>query len=423
MGDYRKRTIGTHAVRPESLMMSYGYDPRLSEGAIKPPIFQTSTFVFASAEEGKAFFQLAYGLREADPGEAMGLIYSRLNNPDIEVLEDRLTLYDGAEAAASFESGMAALTTTMLTLLRPGDVLLHSEPIYGGTDHFIRTVLPEFGISSASFPAGLPAAEALAMAERSLNGRPVKMALVETPANPTNALVDIRGLVDGLRARQESAPVVMVDNTFLGPLWQTPLAQGADLVAYSATKFIGGHSDVVAGAVVGPSALLKPIRAMRTFLGTMAGPWTAWLLMRSLETLKMRMTAQMKNARYVADFLVDHPGVREVHYLGLIDDDHPMAEIYRAQCTGPGSIIAFDVDGGEEEAFRILNRLQLIKLAVSLGGTESLAEHPATMTHADVAPDIQQRLGITPGLIRLSVGVEHYTDIIADLAQALGTDN
>jgi methionine-gamma-lyase len=212
---------------------------------------------------------------------------------------------------------------------------------------------------------------------------------------------------------------VVVDNTFLGPLWQQPLALGADLILYSLTKYVGGHSDVIAGARLGPEALISGVRGMRTILGTMSDPHTGWLLMRSLETLKLRMTSAMKNARYVAEFLADHPKVKQVHYLGFLQDDHPDAGIYRRQCKAPGSTFAFEVHGGEAEAFRLLDHLRLIRLAVSLGGTESLAEHPGTMTHSDIPPERQAELGITPAMIRLSVGVEHPEDLIADLAQAL----
>jgi methionine-gamma-lyase len=347
----------------------------------------------------------------------MGLIYSRLNNPDLEILEDRLCLWDEADAAAVFESGMAAIATALLAFVRPGDVVLHSEPLYGGTEYFLQHYLPEFGVTPLGFPAGVPAAEAVAGLKERIAGRPVRVVYLETPANPTMALVDIAGLA--AFGRSVGEPVVMVDNTFLGPLWQHPLAHGADLVLYSATKFIGGHSDLIAGACLGRREPMARVRALRTFLGTMAGPWTGWLLLRSLETLKMRMTAQMKNARYVADFLRDHARVRAVYALDRLPDDHPMYAVYRAQCTSPGSMIAFDVEGGEAGAFRLLNALRLIKLAVSLGGTESLAEHPGTMTHADITVEEQRRMGITPGMVRLSVGVEHFEDIIADLGQAL----
>jgi methionine-gamma-lyase len=418
---YKEHAIGEHELRPESLMMGYGYDPMLSEGALKCPIFQTSTFVFPNAEAGKAFFELAYGLREQGPGEQMGLIYSRLNNPDLEILEDRLGLWDGAADCALFESGMAAISTSLFAFLRPGDAVVFSEPLYGGTEYFITKVLPEFGVTPVGFRAGHPVRDIAESVRQRVAGRRVPVVYIETPANPTNAMIDIAELVAFARtlAKGETTPVMMVDNTFLGPLWQHPLRHGADLVIYSATKFIGGHSDVIAGAALGTAEAMAPIRALRTFMGTMAGPWTGWLLMRSLETLKMRMTAQMKNARYVADFLVEHPKVRAVHYLGLLREDHPEFAVYRKQCAGPGSLIAFEVKGGEAGAFRLLNALKLVRLAVSLGGTESLAEHPASMTHSDIPPEDQVRMGITPGLVRISVGVEHFEDIIADLGQAL----
>lgn len=421
MRNPEQRVLNGRDLRPESLMMSYGYDPELSQGAVKPPIFQTSTFVFESAEAGKAFFEVAYGLREKGAAEKLGLIYSRLNNPDLEILEGRLTLWDGAEAGAVFESGMAAIATTLLTFVRPGDALIHSEPLYGGSDYLVKHFLPELDITPVGFPAGVPV-EAIEESVRSRSAtKRVSAVLVETPANPTNALVDIAGIAELVRSLggPGEKPVLLVDNTFLGPLWQHPLTLGADLVLYSATKFIGGHSDVIAGACLGSREHLQRVRTLRTILGTMADPWTGWLLMRSLETLKMRMTAQMKNARYVADFLNDHPRIRTVHYLDHMAEEDTMYDVYRRQCLSPGSLIAFDVDGGEVGAFRFLNALQLVKLAVSLGGTESLAEHPATMTHADVSAADQTRLGIGPGMVRLSVGIEHFEDIIADIEQAL----
>jgi len=409
------------AAHPESLMMGYGYRPDWSQGAIKCPIFQTSTFVFKTAEEGKAFFELAYGLRKKGPREKMGLIYSRINNPDLEILEDRLTLWDGAEAAAVFGSGMAAIATTLLTFLNPGDIILHSDPVYGGTDFLLKHILPRFGVRAVGFMAreGHAAATAL-LADPDLAAH-LKMVYVETPANPTNALVDIAECAR--LAHHYSTPerrvLTAVDNTFLGPLWQQPLKQGADLVLYSATKYIGGHSDLIAGVCLGTHDLVDQVRALRTILGTMPDAWTGWLLMRSLETLKLRMTAQMKTARIVADFLADHPKVERVYYLGHLAEGDPQHCIYHSQCLGPGAVISFDIVGGEEQAFRFLNALRLIHLAVSLGGTESLAEHPATMTHSDVDPAERAQMGISAQLVRLSIGVEHPDDLIADLCQAL----
>lgn len=414
----RRRPSAVGNRHPESLMMTYGYKPEWSEGALKVPIFQTSTFVFRTAEEGKAFFEVAYGLREPAAGEGRGLIYSRINNPDIEILEDRLAVWDGAESCAVFNTGMAAIATTLMAIVRPGDTVLHSAPLYGGTHHLLHHVLPAFGITTRGFPATEPVRAAAA--RLGITG-PVAAILVETPANPTNALVDLEACAAYARslAREGRRPLLLVDNTFLGPLWQQPLKHGADLVLYSATKYIGGHSDLLAGAALGAREVLDPVRALRTFLGTLADPWTAWLLMRSLETLKLRMTSAMKNARYVADFLRSHPKVAAVHYLGHLKPGDPQHAIYARQCLAPGAMVSFDIQGGEPEAFRFLNALKLIKLAVSLGGTESLAEHPYSMTHADVGAAEKQAMGLTDRMVRVSVGVEHPDDLIADLSQAL----
>ena len=412
------------AFHPESLMMTYAYKPELSEGALKVPIFQTSTFVFKTAEEGKAFFEIAYGLRKKGETESAGLIYSRINNPDLEILEERLALWDGAESCTVFNTGMAAIATTLMALVHPGDVVLYSTPLYGGTDHLLKYVLPVFGVRPVPFRADACAGPedlttALATAGVAPSDR-VSVLLVETPANPTNALVDLAACAEFSRRRTAGAerPLVLVDNTFLGPLWQQPLRHGADIVLYSATKYIGGHSDLLAGAALGARAVLEPVRALRTFFGTLADPWTGWLLMRSLETLKLRMTSAMKNARYVADFLAGHEKVERVYYLGHLREGDPQYAVYRRQCSGPGAMVSFDVKGGEPAAFRFLNALKLVKLAVSLGGTESLAEHPYSMTHADVSPAAKRAAGISDCLIRLSVGIEHPDDTIADLAQA-----
>lgn len=420
MDDHAHKFIKGKQLRPESLMMSYGYRPEWSEGAIKIPIFQTSTFVFKSAEEGKAFFESALHPDEDGPSEKVGLIYSRLNNPDLEVLEDRLTLWDDAEACTVFESGMAAISTVLLELLSPGDLILHNEPVYGGTDYLLKHVIPRFGIKRVGFRAGCTADELEETLVSSGNSDRLGVVFIETPANPTNALIDIRACADLARRYSEERRVILaVDNTFLGPLWQHPLKHGADLVLYSATKFIGGHSDVIAGVCLGSAEIVNRVRMLRTFLGTLAGPWSGWLLLRSLETLKLRMTCQMKNARYVADFLADHPKVEKVYYLGHLTEDDRQHEIYRRQCLAPGSMISFDIVGGEPEAFRFLNSLELFKLAVSLGGTESLAQHPATMTHSELDPNEKLDMGITEKMVRLSIGVEHPNDLISDLEQAL----
>lgn len=409
-------------MHPESLMMSYGYKPELSEGALKCPIFQTSTFVFKSAEEGKAFFEIAYGLRDKKPTEELGLIYSRINNPDLEILENRLSLWEQAEDCAVFESGMSAISTVLLEFLEPGDLILHSGPLYGGTDHFIHYFLKKIGVRALEFHAGQKREGVIDIVRGSGLADRLAMIYVETPANPTNSLIDIescRTIADQFSTEGHRVTIA-VDNTYMGPLWQHPLKLGADLSLYSATKYIGGHSDVIAGAVCGSKEDIARTKTLRTFLGNMAGPWTGWLLLRSLETLKIRMEKQAANAQVVAKFLNDHPKVERVYYLGMIDPkDEDQYEIYRKQYSSPGAMLSFDIRGGEAEAFRFLNALRLIKLAVSLGGTESLAEHPATMTHGGVDREYLRKMSITEKMIRLSVGIEHVDDLLRDIGQAL----
>jgi len=408
-------------------MMGYGYSPHLSEGALKPPLFQTSTFVFGTAEEGKASFELAYGLREKQRGEEMHLIYSRINNPNLEVLEDRLAVWDGAEKALAFASGMAAISTTLMTFLRPGDTFVFSEPVYGGTEFLVHTILPQFGVKGVGFmaeagQAGLREAAKTAAAQAKASGGKVGAIYIETPANPTNGLVDIglaREIADEVKGDGPRPPVI-VDNTFLGPIWQQPLKLGADICVTSLTKYVGGHSDLIAGAASGDASWVGQVAVFRTILGTMTDPHTAWLLLRSLETLKVRMDAAELGARKVAAYLRDHPRVKSVWYLPFLPADHADRALFEKQCVTAGSTFSFEIDGGEAAAFGFLNKLQVIKLAVSLGGTETLASHPAAMTHSDVPPDQRQRLGITESLIRLSIGVENPDDLIADIEQALG---
>ena len=409
-----------HKLHPESLMMTYGYQPELSEGAVKPPIFQTSTFAFKTAEEGKAFFELAYGLREKDQDEQLGLIYSRINNPNLEILENRLSLWDHADDCAIFESGMSAISTTLLEFLKPGDLLLFSSPTYGGTDHFINHFLKKIGVDSLSFRSGATKDELIQLIENSGKGDKLGCIYIETPSNPTNQLIDIsmcRELADHFSTADKRV-CLAVDNTYMGPLWCSPLDHGADLVLYSATKYIGGHSDLIAGAVLGNTENMIRIKTLRTFLGNMASPHTCWLLLRSLETLKVRMEQQTKSAQDIVAYLVKHPMVSKVMFLGLLEEGTPAHAIYKKQYTAPGAMISFEIKGGEKEAFRFLNRLKLVKLAVSLGSTESLVQHPASMTHAGIDPELKQSLGITDSLIRLSVGVENSEDLIWDIENA-----
>ena len=425
---YHKRKIGKHVLKPETQMMGYGYDPSLSEGSLKPPIFLTSTFVFKTAQDGKDFFDFTSGRREPVAGQASGLVYSRFNNPNLEVLEDRLALWEEGETAAVFSSGMSAIATVIWTHVRPGDVILMSQPLYGGTETLIEKTLPGFGVSAVSFTQGHDRSAVTEAAEHASkraaeSGGRVCLVLVETPANPTNSLVDLelmREISTQIGARQRGGrPPVVVDNTFLGPVFQRPLGFGADLVMYSLTKYVGGHSDLVAGGVVGSRQAVGPVKKLRGALGTQLDPNTAWMIMRSMETLSLRMRKSAENAALVAEFLRGHLKIASVNFLGFLQENDPRYPVFRRQCQSPGSTFGFTVKGGEAEAFRLLDALQVIKLAVSLGGTESLISHPASTTHSGVSKATRDRIGITDGLIRISVGIEDAGDLIADLGAAL----
>jgi methionine-gamma-lyase len=411
--------IGARKLRPATLMMGHGFDPALSEGSLKPPIFLTSTFVFPDAASGKRHFEGVTGKR---PGGAEGLVYSRFNGPNQEILEDRLAVWEEAEDALAFSSGMSAIATLFLSMVKPGDTIVHSGPLYAATETLIARVLGRFGVHWLDFPAGATREEIDAVLQKASSGN-VALIYLESPANPTNALVDVEAVAasrDAIFAGKEKPPIA-IDNTFLGPLWSQPLKHGADIVVYSLTKYAGGHSDLVAGGVLGSKAHINTIRSMRNTIGTITDPHTAWMLLRSLETLELRMSRAGENAVKVCEYLRGHPKVERVGYLGFLDDDADprQADIYRRHCVGAGSTFSLYLKGVEAEAFRFLDALQIAKLAVSLGGTETLASHPAGMTHLSVPDARKQALGITDNLVRISIGVEDADDLIADFEQAL----
>jgi len=419
---YKIRTLNNHALHPETLMMGYGYSPALSEGALKPPVFLTSTFVFESAQQGKDLFDVTAGRRQSRPGEKTGLVYSRFNNPNFEILEDRLAIWDEADRSAVFASGMAAISTVLLAFLRPGDSVLHSRPLYGGTETLMRNQLTQFGITPVGFSDGIDRGKIAAAVREALAKGRVGLIMLETPANPTNGLVNLRAIAeaaDEIGAKQGHRPPVVVDNTLLGPMYQKPLRQGADLAVYSLTKYAGGHSDLVAGGVSGSEELVRKIGLLRGALGTQLDPHSCWMLLRSLETLGVRTERANANARKVAEFLRAHPKIAKVHYLGFLEASDPRKQVFDRQCSAPGSTFSFDVKGGEPEAFALLDRLKIMKLAVSLGGTETLICHPASTTHSGVARVLREEIGLTDALIRISVGIENPEDLLADLAQAL----
>ena len=412
-------SIGGRKLKPSTLMMGHGYDPMLSEGSLKPPIFLTSTFVFPNAAAGKRHFEGVTGKR---PGGAEGLVYSRFNGPNQEILEDRLGIWEGAEDALAFSSGMSAIATLFLAMVKPGDTIVHSGPLYAATETLIARILGRFGVHWLDFPAGATRAEIDAVLSKAASGN-VALIYLESPANPTNALVDVQAVAASRDAIFTGAnkPPIAIDNTFLGPLWHKPLEHGADIVVYSLTKYAGGHSDLVAGGVLGSKEHINTIRLMRNTIGTICDPNTAWMLLRSLETLELRMSRAGENAAKVCEFLRQHPKVEKVGYLGFLQHgkDKRQADIYERHCSGAGSTFSLYLKGGEKEAFAFLDALKIAKLAVSLGGTETLASHPAGMTHLSVPDARKQALGITDNLVRISIGVEDADDLIADFEAAL----
>ncbi len=414
--------IGGHQLSPSTLMMGYGFDPMLSEGSLKPPIFLTSTFAFESASAGKRHFEGITGKR---PGGADGLVYSRFNGPNQEILEARLGVWEKAEDALVFSSGMSAIATLLLAHVSMNDVIVHSGPLYAATETLVARILSRFGATYVDFPAEASREEmdailAKAQEMAAEKGGKVAMVFLESPANPTNALVDVqamRAAIDTIFA-EGARPPIAIDNTFLGPLWSKPLQHGADIVLYSLTKYAGGHSDLVAGGVVGSKHWLGPTRMMRNTIGTICDPHTAWMLLRSLETVELRMSRAGENAAKVCAFLRDHPKVEGLGYLGFLPEGR-QKDIFERHCTGAGSTFSVFIKGGEAESFRFLDTLKIAKLAVSLGGTETLASHPAAMTHLSVPDARKALLGITDNLVRISIGIEDADDLIADFTQAL----
>lgn len=408
---------------PETLALGLGYDAFLSEGSIKPPLFLTSTFKFKTAAEGKRFFELIYGKDEPKEGEQAGLVYSRLNNPNMEICEERISAWDKTDKAVTFSSGMSAISTTMLAFLKPGDHVVATMPVYGGTFFLFKNILPKYGMNFHMVPAGDNAPELIREKIKEIGAENVKIIYSETPGNPSNVMTDIEELAkitqelndDG----REDPAITVVDNTFLGPVFQRPIEHGADLIVYSATKFISGHSDLVAGVVTGKAQFVDQVTLYRTILGTQGSPHNAWMMTRSLETLAIRMEKQQENAIQLAAFLNEHPKVNWVSHPSLFSKESNQYKVWKKQATGSGALIAFQVKGGEEAAFKVLDGVSLYGLAVSLGGTESLIEHPMTMTHADVPEEKLEAIGVTHGTVRISVGIENVNDLRNDLDQAL----
>jgi methionine-gamma-lyase len=407
------------SLRPETVTVGHGYDPREAGGAAKPPAYLTSTFVYASAAEAKRLHEAFFDGAE---NGAKGHIYGRLGHPGLDIVEARLAALDGGEDAACFATGMAAITATLLGFLAPGDVVLHSRPVYGGTDALLHGELTRLGIKPAGLTDALSRAILASDAERAVAQGSIGIIWIETPANPTSAIADIALIAEiagQIGRRQGRRPLLCVDNTFLGPFMQNPLALGADLCMTSLTKYAGGHSDLLAGGVSGAKTLIGRLKALRTLLGSPLDAHSAWLLARSFETMHLRTARAAENAAAIASFLRGHPKVASVSYLGFVPPETPAGAAFAGQCRGAGSTFSFRICGDEAAAFRLLDALRVLRLAVSLGGTETLICHPASTTHYAVPRGRREEAGIDDGTLRVSIGIEHADDLIADLRQGL----
>lgn len=404
-----------YLVRPTTAILTRGFDPTLSVGSARPAVFRSSTYVFSSPEDAERAFEVALGKVQPVPGEHIDLIYSRLSHPNAEILEDQIVpLEPEATAAAVFNSGMAAITTLFFTLAAPQSSFVYTTPLYGGTQHFIHQVLEPFGMRGVAVPAG----DSEAMDRAVAAARDLRLIFIETPANPTLRMTDIQCAGAAAR-RHPDRPLVVVDNTLLGPCFQHPLRLGADLVVYSGTKYLAGFSDMLAGVVLASDGeLVARLRGVRALLGNILQPDECWMLDSRLPTVTLRMFRQSKNAQHIAEKLAGHPKIERIHYPSLFDDAAQIA-LRDRQCRYPGAIFSLELKGGRRAAFEFLRRLTIARNAVSLGGVESLACHPKTTTHSELSEHEIAAAGITDGMVRISVGVEDWRDLLADFERAL----
>lgn len=416
----RKRGAAPYRVRRSTAVLTAGFDPRLSVGSARPAVFRSSTYVFSSPEAAERAFAIALGRERATEGEAVDLIYSRLSHPNAEILEQQITpLEPAARDAAVFNSGMAAISTLFLAFCEPGSSFVYTTPVYGGTQHLIHQLLEPLGIRGIPTLAGDTAALRTAIARAAR----LRLVFVETPANPTLVMSDIAAAADAAGKRRRERPLLAVDNTFLGPTFQHPLALGADLAVYSATKYLAGNSDMLGGVVLARDAsLTEHLRGLRAILGNILQPDECWMLDSRLPTVDLRMNKQSKNAQRIAEALARHPRIRRMHYPSLFTDP-AQVRIRDAQCHFPGGIFSFELVGGKAEAFDFLRGLTIARNAVSLGGVETLACHPATTTHSEMSPREKKRAGVTDSLVRISVGIEDWRDLLADFERALSASD
>ncbi|MCE8514707.1 methionine gamma-lyase [Ruegeria pomeroyi] len=390
----------THAKGFASRAIHHAYDPLDHEGALTPPLHLTSTFAFETAEAGGEMFA----------GERQGHIYSRISNPTLDLLEQRIATLEGAEAGLALSSGMGAITAVLWTLLSPGDEVIVDKTLYGCTFSYMRHGLAKWGVTITHVDLTDPENLKTAISDKT------RVVYFETPANPNMRLVDIATVSE---IAHRSGASVVVDNTYATPYLTRPIEMGADIVLHSATKYLGGHGDVVAGLVVGGAEQIAEIRlyGMKDMTGAVMAPFNAMLILRGLKTLALRMDRHCASAQVVAEWLAAHPAVGEVYFPGL--PSFAQHELANRQMAQPGAMIAFELKGGMDAGRAMMNRLNMIARAVSLGDAETLIQHPASMTHSTYTPEERAEHGISDGLVRLSVGLEEVEDILADLAQSL----
>jgi methionine-gamma-lyase len=386
----------THKFATKAVHAGQYSDP--STGSVSVPIYQTSTFVFESAEQGAARFA----------GKEEGYIYTRWSNPTVRALERNVAELEGGEDSRACASGMAAIHAAVASIVKKGDHVVASNSLYSGTDKLFTDILSKFGVEF-SFVDSSKAANIEEAAKEN-----TRIIFIETPANPTLKITDLRAVS---KIAQKRNITTIVDNTFMSPYFQQPLKMGIDLSIHSLTKYLGGHSDLIGGIIIGSKAFFKTLDPVLRNTGGTLAPFDAWLTLRGIKTLPLRMERHNENAMKVAKFLESHSKVEKVHYPGL--KSHPQHELARSQMSGFGGMMSFELKGGLEKGVELMNAVKLCILAVSLGAVETLIEHPASMTHAAIPREERLSTGITDGLVRLSVGIEDVEDIIDDLEQAL----
>ena len=403
------------AVHPRTAVLTRGFDPSLSVGSARPAVFRSSTYVFATPEAAERAFDITTGKIRSEHGERADLIYSRFSHPNAEILEDQIVpLEAGAGYAAVFNSGMAAIMTAFFTFAGPESELIHTTPLYGGTTGLIHRFLTPLGVRGVPVPPG----DSAALEQTIRSSRNPCIVFIETPANPTMIMVDIERAAEAAAAHP-AKPIVMVDNTFLGPTFQHPLLLGAQICVYSATKYLAGYSDMLGGVAITSSLeAIQRIRGARGMLGNIMQPDECWILDGRLTTVGLRMNRQSKNAQRIAEALHGHRALAKVHYPTLFTDPE-QKRLFEKQCQYPGGMISLEFAGGKEAAFDFLRRLRIARIAVSLGGVETLVCHPRSTTHSANTPEEAALSGVTDGLVRISVGIEDWRDLLADILQAL----